>query len=151
MVRRSGLRSLAVFAVLAGLGLTALTAVQNSAASGAVALQAFASGIAVLAALDIAAEDRRRARTQADADRAAFVRRRDYEECVRLVGLIEADLERFTAGGAEAGRRSPEATALVLALWGKRSWWGKVADYYVRCSPQTVCLMRHRAEAAATS
>jgi hypothetical protein len=89
--------------------------------------QAVAAIIAVAVALLIATQDRRRSdQAAADAvaaERRAFARRRDYEECVRLLGLIEEDSRNNT--------RSVEAEALVLVMWPKRNWMGRAVDYYV--------------------
>ncbi|MGW1966379.1 hypothetical protein ACWCPD_39700 [Streptomyces sp. NPDC001935] len=89
--------------------------------------QAVTAIIAVAVALLIATQDRRRsdqAAAEATAEeRRAFARRRDYDECVRILQLIEEDRRSNT--------KSVEATALVLAMWPKSNWMGRVADYYV--------------------
>ncbi|MFF1739634.1 hypothetical protein [Streptomyces mirabilis] len=89
--------------------------------------QAVTAIIAVAVALLIATQDRRRS-DQAAADvaaeeRRAFARRRDYDECVRLLQLVEEDRRNNT--------KSVEAKALVLAMWPRRNWMGRAVDYYV--------------------
>jgi hypothetical protein len=91
---------------------------------------------AVAAALWIGIQDRKDAERRARQDRAiereAFVRRRDYEECIRLLQLVEIDRRTWEGRSDDQERpRSVEATALVRALWGRRSWWGTVWDWYV--------------------
>ncbi|GGT18870.1 hypothetical protein GCM10010271_22580 [Streptomyces kurssanovii] len=93
--------------------------------------QAVAAIIAVAVALLIATQDRRRAANDAAEsareERQAFARRRDYDECVRLLQLIEEDRR-------SRGTRSAEGTALVLAMWPKHNWIGMVADFYVEAT-----------------
>jgi hypothetical protein len=92
--------------------------------------QAVALIFAASTALIIATADRRRADQAKTEERAAFVRRRDYDEAVRLLALIEQDKQQFAANGASRPR-SVEATATVLTTWPRRNWWGTAVDYYV--------------------
>ncbi|MDO0934466.1 hypothetical protein QQY66_23335 [Streptomyces sp. DG2A-72] len=93
--------------------------------------QAVAAIIAVAVALLIATQDRRRAdrdaAESAKEERQAFARRRDYDECVRLLQVIEEDRRR-------RGARSAEGTALILAMWPKRNWMGRAVDFYVEAT-----------------
>jgi hypothetical protein len=98
--------------------------------------QAVGTLFAVMAALWIATRDRQRALAQAASDAAAerelFVRRRDYDECLRLLELVERYRREWEAAGDPLKRpRSIEATALIRALWGRRNWWGTAVDWYV--------------------
>lgn len=92
--------------------------------------------VAVAAALWIGYQDRRDLLRQIREDRAhehqVFVRRRDYEECVRLLELIELDRRKWEdRAGDEDRPRSVEAVALVRALWHRRAWWATVWDWYI--------------------
>src|SRR4051812_10352179 len=96
--------------------------------------QALATLYAVVAALLIAANDRRLhahalVDTQ-DAERRAFARRRDYDEAGRLLQFVETDRRAFEAAPGSRPR-SPGAAPLILATWAKRNWWGTAVDYYV--------------------
>ncbi|MEV7387184.1 hypothetical protein [Streptomyces sp. NPDC091215] len=89
--------------------------------------QSVTAVLAVTVALLIATQDRRRA-DRAAADDAAearhtFLRRRQYDQYLRLVQLIESD--------RRSRSRSPEATALVLALQPNGTL-GLAVDYYVQ-------------------
>jgi hypothetical protein len=98
--------------------------------------QAVGTFAAVATALWIGYRDRRdvveHARQERAADREAFLRRRDYDESLRLLQLVEQDRRAWEEAGSSGDRpRSIEATALVRALWGRRNWWGTVWDWYV--------------------
>jgi len=111
-------------------------------ASAAAALVALTSGLAVIAALRIATQDRQRTDAALETQRSAehearreeretYARRRDYEEAVRLVTLIEQDRQKYSRNATTPPPRSAEAAGLVNALWYKRNQWGSVWDYYV--------------------
>ena len=91
--------------------------------------QSVAAIIAVAVALLIATQDRRgsdkAAAEAATTERRAFARRRTYDQCIRLLQLIEDDRHNNT--------KSPEATALVLAM-RRLGWLGLSVDYYVQAS-----------------
>ena len=98
--------------------------------------QAVGTLFAVMVALWISKRDRQQALDQAAGDAAAerelFVRRRDYDECLRLMELVERDRRDWEAATDPLSRpRSIEATALIRALWSRRNWWGTAVDWYV--------------------
>lgn len=91
---------------------------------------------AVATALWIGYQDRRdadeQARRERTADRETYVRRRDYDECLRLLQLVEADRRVWEERRNDKEKpRSVEATALVRGMWPRRNWWGTVWDWYV--------------------
>lgn len=96
--------------------------------------QAVGTFLAIGAALWIGIRDRREADKQAHDERVqareSFVRRRDYDECIRLLELVERDRQQWEASPDHLPR-SIEATALIRALWGRRNWWGAAADWYI--------------------
>jgi hypothetical protein len=97
-------------------------------------LQGLAAALAVMAALTLATRDRQvaaqRFEQQSDNERAAFDRRRAYQEVARLLLLVEEDRQAFLAKRGSRPR-SAAATAQVLTLWPRRNLWGTAVDYYV--------------------
>ncbi|MEU8031954.1 hypothetical protein AB0C13_25460 [Streptomyces sp. NPDC049099] len=105
--------------------------------------QSVAAIIAVAVALLIAAQDRRRSDQAAleaqAAEGKAFARRRLYDQCLRLLQLIEND--------RRSSSKSPEATALVLVM-RRYGWLGLSVDYYVQSErePNNVFARAHPTE-----
>lgn len=121
-------------ALIAGSGVVAVGAVAFVAwpppgwdrGDAAGVAQSFAAIVAVAVALLIATQDRRRsdqAACESQAiERQAFQRRRLYDQCMRLLQLIEDD--------RRTGTKSAEATALVMVL-RQTAAIGLPVDYYV--------------------
>jgi hypothetical protein len=91
---------------------------------------AVATFLAVGAALWIGIRDRWDALRIAAAVRDSSIRRREYEECVRLLELVERD-RRAWQERRDTLPRSVEATALIRAMSERRNWWSATVDWYI--------------------